>query len=487
MSPLRRRQVRPLKHPYLLPLAMAGALALLAAAWLLLRAPEPDLPPVYTAQSAVLCQRQPEEIARLTVHDPAAAPYTILQTRDGWQLEGRPDFVFRESMLNSMLANASLIAADDTVGDRGEHPEWAPENFGLGDSALRVAVQFTDGTGLAFRIGDAVPQETPAYYFLLEGDSRIFTVAADIYESFSNSLMTLHEVTDPALKGELIDSIAFSGENAFTARRQPDGWCMTAPFAYPLSDAAVQTLLDKLEGLRFAQFVAPAAQADLPALGLEPPLRTLTLDIAPSIVTGYDENGQVTGEKQLDGYQLTFGLGRNDSEVVFYCLYQDEVVKATVFSAGFLLAQSWDTLLLSAPFNAPTNDLQRLTVQRAGEAETVYDLSLQERVLPNNDFETDENGNVLHDLLVARNGEAADSDAFLAAYDSLVQLRTEDRLPADYALPAEPPLLRITLTRSASVREVALYPLDALHNAVAVNGKALFRVEKGWAESVIWP
>ncbi|MCP6082858.1 hypothetical protein NL341_28055, partial [Klebsiella pneumoniae] len=81
---------------------------------------------------------------------------------------------------------------------------------------------------------------------------------------------------------------------------------------------------------------------------------------------------------------------------------------------------------LSAPFNAPTNDLQRLTVQRAGEAEIVYDLSLQERVLPNNDFETDENGNVLHDLLVARNGEAADSDAFLAAYNSLVQLRTED-------------------------------------------------------------
>ena len=162
------------------------------------------------------------------------------------------------------------------------------------------------------------------------------------------------------------------------------------------------------------------------------------------------------------------------------------MVKATVYSAGFLLTQGYEPLLLTAPFNAPTNDLQRLVIRKNG-GQTAYDISLRERVLPNNDFETDESGNILYDVIVEKDGQTADSEAFLTAYRQLLELRTADRLPEVWTVPDAEPDFAVEFTRSGASRRVALYPLDALHDAVVVDGAALYRVEKGWGKSIEWP
>lgn len=487
MSPVRRRAVRAGKGKGLLFLLLLAVLAGLAAAWVFLRPQAIELPEPQQPTATTLRDCAAEDVLSLTVSGPYDAPYTLYRDAAGvWQMEGQAGFVFRPSMLSDMVNNAALIVTEDTVGDLNEHPEWQLLNFGLSEGCTRVSVAYADGTALAFRIGSSVPAEIPAYYFYLEGDSRVFTIAPDVYECYANTRMALHDVRDPALNGDLIDRIAFAGEAPFTLEKRADGWYLTAPFVYPLADAAMDTLLGKLGGLRFAQFVARAEDADLAALGLSPPVRTLTLDIAPSIVTGYDASGAVTGQTALDGYRLIFDLGHAESEVVFYCLYRGEVVKATVFSAGFLLTQGYDSLLLTAPFNAPTNDITRLTWEEGGQTRA-YDIRLQERVLANNQFETDENGNILYDLAVRRDGEQVDSDAFLTAYARLLDLRTADRLPADYRLPDAAPALCVTVTRSGAARRVAFYPLDALHLAVAVDGVALFQVESDWAAGVEWP
>ena len=485
MSPVRRRSPRKGKK-WLLPLLLALALAALGAALLLLKKKEPVLPPVVTAQSVTLSNREAADIARIDIENRYDAPYALLNGPAGWQMADDADFRLRDSALDAIVNNAALIVAEDTVGDLSEHPEWALMNFGLEQAAARVTVTFSEGDSLAFRIGDSVPQETPAYYFLLEGDSHIYTISSDVFEAYTYTRLGLHDVTDPALKGELIDRIEFSGSDAFTAEKRDDGWYLTAPFVYPLSDTAMDALLKKLEGLRFAQYVGRAEECDLASLGLEPPLRTLTLDIPETVVTGYDQNDEAMAETRLPAYQLTFDLGDSENEVVFYCRYRGEVVKATVFSAGFLRTQGTDSLLLTAPFNAPTNDLSGLILRRDGE-ELAYEISLVERVLPNNDFELDESGRILYDVAVRRDGQAVDSDAFLAAYRGLLSLRTEDRLPAGWQIPDAAPALTVEVVRSGSRRQVALYPLDALHDAVAVDGVALYRVEKGWAEGISWP
>ena len=484
MSPVRRRTPRKV-HPALLAAILLLLLAVFALLYFRLKKDSVELAPLYVAQPVTLSDRETEEIAAIAVEN-RSGRYTLRNTEAGWRLDGS-DEPLRDALLEPLVNDAALIVAEDTVGDLREHPEWQLFHYGLEDWAARVTVTFRDGASLAFRVGHAVPQETPAYYFCLEGDPHIYLVAADVYDAYITTALALHDVADPALNGGLIDRVAFTGRDPFALERRADGWYLTEPFTYPLSEGAVNGLLTKLEGLRFAQFEAEAADADLRLYGLEPPERTLILDIAETMVTGYDEKDAVVGEARLPAYQLTFGLGSEENDVVFHCLYKGQVLKATSFSAGFLRTQSYDSLFLTQPFNAPTNDLSRLIWEQGG-VQTVYDVSLTERVLPNNALETDENGNVLYDLAVTKNGAPLDSDAFLNAYRQLVELRTLDRLPATYVLPAEKPLLRVTLAReSGSARQIALYPLDALHRAVAVDGVALYQVEKGWAEDVEMP
>lgn len=479
MSPVRRREPRKARRG-LLWAALILALLVAAGLWYALRSAPVELPPQSVAVPVTLSDREIGEIAAITVEN-GGGVYTLLPTDAGWRLADA-DYPLREELLSALVQDAALVAAEDTVGDLREQPAWRLADFGLDTGCVRVAVDFTDGGRVVFRVGDSVPQEIPARYLYVEGDSHIYTVSADVYDAYITTPLELHAVSDPALKGDLIDRIAFSGERPFVMAREADGWYLTEPVRYPLSDAAVGSLLKKLEGLRFAQYAADGGTAELAAYGLEPPERTVTLDIAESVLTGYDQDGQPLAETRLPAYQLTLELGRMDGDVVFYCRYKGDILKATAFSAGFLRTQGYDALLLTAPFNAPTNDLRRLTWQ-----ETVYDLSLQERVLPNNRLETDEDGNILYDVVVERDGQPVDSDAFLTAYRGLLELRTVDRLPADYALPEEAPLLRVNFTRQASGREICLYPLDALHRAVTIDGVALFQVEKGWGETIKLP
>ena len=390
--------------------------------------------------------------------------------------------MFSENLLGEVLRNAAVIITEETLTTVSED-EW--KNYGLALGGIRVQVTYTDGVSLAFRIGDLVPQETPAYYFRMEDDSRLGVVSQDVQEIFALSVNALHRVTDPALQGDLIDRIAFTGENAFTAERRADGWYLTAPFEYPLAAAQMNTLLKNLEGLRFSQHVARAEESDLSVYGLHPARRTLTLDIAASIVTGYDENDQQIAAQALDEYQVTIACGDDIGEILFYCLYRGDVVKATRFSSGLLLTQSYEKLLLTKPFNIPTNLLTRLEWEQNGVVRA-WDITLHERVLENGVFETDESGNTLYDVRVQRQGAEADADQFLKAYARLTDVKTTDPLPAGYTVSGQAEV-KIRLYYNGEVREAAFYPYDALHWAVTINDEARFYVSRGALDNVGMP
>lgn len=490
MSGVRRGAVRAGgRHKKLwIALALLLVLILIVLFPRLMREKPAEIPEIKREEPVVLIDCDETALASITIDNPYDAPYTLLNTADGWRMADDADFVFREGMLNEIVANACLLQTSETVLDLAGETALTAADFGLSEGGTRVTVAMTDGSRRVFIIGSPVYSGSDAasfYYIMLEGDSRVFTVEMDVWDAYTNTRMALHEVGDPALNAALIDRIAFTGEQAFTAEKRADGWYMTAPFVYPLSDSAMEALLEKLEGVRFAQYVCKAEDCDPAAYGLDAPRRIMTLDIAESIVTGYDDNGQVMGETRLPAYRLTFEMGSDDSEVAFFCRYRGDVVKITRFSANFMLEQSYEALLLTAPVNAPTNDLLAFS-WRTAEEEKRYTLALTERLLENNAFETDENGNVLHDLLVFRDGAPCDVSAFLYAYRSLVELRTVRRLPQGYA-PQGEPRLTVTFTRSAGTRTLAFYPYDALHEAVAVDGVALYYVESGWDKGMEWP
>ncbi|MBR6787590.1 MAG: DUF4340 domain-containing protein [Clostridia bacterium] len=474
---VRKRAVRAEKKMRRLFLtALFALLAAAAAAIIFYVSREAEIPVIERkgVQSVTFASYDPQDIVSLTVKN-QEDEYTITQQNGVAMMEGRADFVFSENMLTPLLANAALVFAEEKIMDM-PGSGYDDRDFGLLERGIHVSVCYADGREIAFRIGDLIPQETPLYYMRVEGDDGLYAVGQDVQEIFMLPADSLHAVTNPALNAELLDQISFTGENPFTMEYTGSEWYLTAPFRYPLSTAKVNAFLKKLEEIRFAQYVAPEEKADLPALGLSPALRTMTVSVAPSILTGYDENGQAIASEHLDGYELSFHCGADKGDVLFYCLYRGDVVLATRFSASVLLSQTYDTLLQTAPFGIAVNELTRLEWQSKTQTRA-WDITLHERVLPNNEFETDDSGNVLYDVRVWQDENEVDSDAFLLFYSRLVDVAMTQRLPSDYVLPAQSEGT-ITLHRERDARRIELYAYGELHYAVSVDGVALYYISR---------
>ena len=98
-----------------------------------------------------------------------------------------------------------------------------------------------------------------------------------------------------------------------------------------------------------------------------------------------------------------------------------------------------------------------------------------ERVLPNNDIETDADGNIVYDTAVTLNGEEADAELLTTLTTRLNALTVSGDLTDAWTVPeGETPRWRIVLTtEGGSTRELAAYRLDAFSDALAVDGVAI--------------
>ena len=131
------------------------------------------------------------------------------------------------------------------------------------------------------------------------------------------------------------------------------------------------------------------------------------------------------------------------------------------------------------------NDLDsvRFTSEKASGA---YEIEMVESVTENNQIETDEYGRVLYDCEVRRAGEAAKMDAekFTDWYVRLAALSADGDLPEGFEIAGES-RAAVVLRNSRLTRTVAFYPCDALHDAMAVDGVALFYIQKSRVDAVM--
>ena len=111
---------------------------------------------------------------------------------------------------------------------------------------------------------------------------------------------------------------------------------------------------------------------------------------------------------------------------------------------------------------------------------------LNARITENNQIATDEYGRVLYDCAVRKAGDTQDMDAeaFLSWYTRLASLSGDGRLPDDFALAGES-RCTILLENENWTRQIDFYPYDALHDALAVDGAALYYVQKTWLDGVM--
>lgn len=481
----RKKRRRALSRKAALLLALGCALSAGAGLWLLRGAPAEPLPLYEPQETVLLLSRPREDIFSVAITPPEGGAYVLLQENGAFYLADRPGENLRADIVNEMLITLTELPAESVILDDVRHSgSVTPWDFGLEPPLAAVAVTYTDGEKKELSIGYETPdQEKPQRYCMVSGDDRLYTVLWADSAALMRSGDTLPDFTQPQLDASLLDRIDVSGDLKWSLYYTPSGWYMDAPFAYPLDTVRTDALLSRVGAIAFEAYLGDADTVNLAAYGLDAPALNIHLTQAATVITGETENGE-TVSLPLPEISYSLALGAETGKSGVYLLWQGKVYRASNFLLGFWKTLNIRDYLLEKPVNLLINDLNLVAFSSNGK-ENRYEVRLVESVTENNQIATDEYGRVLYDCAVRRAGEKEDMDAeaFLSWYTALAGLSADGALPENYEISGES-RGRITLANDHLTRVIEFYPWDALHDAVAVDGKAVFYIRKTWLDSL---
>ncbi len=480
----RKKTRRPLgKRTVLLILLCCAALA--GAGLFFLRSMPPALPPAAEKETVMLLSRPAEDISAIDIASRDGAVYPLVRQGNTFVLRGQEDAALRSIILDDLLLSLTQLPAETTVLETlRDAPGLLASDFGLDPALTQVTVTYTDGKKKELRIGDRTPdQETPQRYCMVGGDERLYAILTADSDAITRDLDALRDFSQPSLDGSLLNRIQVSGLVEWDLHYTPSGWQMDAPFSYPLSTVRTDALLKKIEGMSFAACLGPADRLNLADYGLDAPALTVSLTQAPTMITGETAAGEAVSLPMPETvYRLCLGDETGKSGV--YTQWQGQVFKASNFLMGFWKELEPMDYLLQTPVNLLVNDLNEVRFLHSGRVHG-YQVRMVEQITENNQIATDEYGRVLYDCAVRRTGEAEDMDAeaFLSWYTRLAALSGDGNLPEGWT-PSGESRAEITLVNDSLTRVIAFYPCDALHDAIAVDGKALYYIRNTWLDEV---
>lgn len=476
-------------RPHLRLLLVCAAVAVLAVslglyAYLKSQGGEPL--PERAETGGILLEKTQEDVQWVRAAPRDGEVWTLERSADGMVMADDPEAVLDAYCVSEVLDAVGPVTYNDVLADStealGEH--WT--DFGLDNPISVVEIGYGDGTQLTLRIGALNRAETPFYYMTVDGDPKLYALDTDSAEALYQDRQLLYEVVQPTIHTARLDSIqllregetlAWQLEGSVKAMDAIDHWTLKEPFSYQADGSSMTTLMKNLENLRLGAYVGEATPEALAAYGFEAPRLEVELHMAEaSLGTVGDAGVYDVTEYTESTFRLVVGSAQN--ELVDYALYEGSIYLMSHFNVSPLLTMSAASTLTRYPVLTALGNLHALTIA-AGEAEERYEITRVEQVAPNNELVLDENGQVVYDVSVTKNGAPLRYEAFEQAYQRLLLVRVSGTLADDWQLRKKPHTVYTFEDVSGETHTVALSDYDAMHDAVEVDGHALFYLVKG--------
>ena len=460
-----------------LPWAAAAALLLAAIALtavLLHRSaeepPEPDLPAPASAYGELTVHTAQEvQSVRITLR--SGENYSLTRSDGDWTLgEGiREPSASRAEALASAMA---VISYERIIAEHAEDWQDHPEAFGFDPPRVTAEAVYADGTSASLRVGNrsAVDHDT-WYYMSVDGDERLFALDRGTADALCIEQERLYDVSQPALDKQRIDRITLtSGETVSewtlsgSVTDETSLWRLTCPAVYPADHEAMNALLDNLVNIRFGAFTAEDTPENRTAYGFTEPRMTIAVHMAAGTVHAAAADGSLVPEDRPEQtFTLLIGGGKND--MVDYVLSDGAICTTSHFTVGVFLDLKPMNTVSAYAVHTPLSCLRRLTVLQDGTA-AVYEVS--------KDTVKAEDGSVRTVSICEKDGSVCAWGAFEAAYARLENVTMTGRLPEGWSPAGEPETVYELTDTAGAVHRIALAPFDALHDAVFLDGTALF-------------
>jgi len=466
------------------------ALGCVLAATTAVQAPTPVESPYPVSTAVDLYRYPPEAVRAITVHMTGEPSWTVeADAATGHlMLTGEDGFLLSEAASDALREAAAIITCEQVIS--ADPAEYTPHlaDYGLADPERTATITFEGGAAYTLRIGSLAAHTSAWYYMTADGDDRLFALSAGLVDDLFVSRESLWDVTQPTIHRARIDRITLRGSDGSIHAEwtlqgmigQEDAaeqWRITAPFTYPANSTAITGLLANAANLRLGAYVGPATEENLAAYGFLPPRMTIELHMAAGAMTFTGMDGAVTVTDWPES-TVTFTIGGARSDMVDYVLHEGSIYVSSHFTMGVFLDVTPESTMNRYPVLTALGNLAKLTIETGGSA-TTYVLTRTEKVAPNNDLVYDENGQLVWETTVTRNGEAFDFAAFEAAYTRLVAVSAAGEIPKGDVIAEVPHTIYAFTDVNGSVHTVALTSYGVLHDAVSVDGHQAFYIAKG--------
>lgn len=468
---------------FLLLAFIAGILA-----YALRREAEPF--PVREKTGGSLVNRNPSEIARMTIQVRGREPWTAERDAEGKMIMSGTEGWTVDPALGERIEDAlANLVFEDVLTENPEEYRDHLEDFGLSEPALTARVLYADGTEITLHIGDSSGLSDEDFRFMtVEGDDRLYAMAGSFLEDLQVEQELLHPVEQPEIQtGRLDRMTVLDGEGQKTKEWLLQGgitdadaaanWVVCLPVQYPADQDAVSSLKKNVGNLRMGLYVAEATEENLASYGLDRPQTVLEIHMAAGTTGQVTESG-VYGTVDREEETLRFSIGNSRNEMTDYVLYGDTIYTMNHFAAAAVTELNPAETMARYVVTVPLETLSGLTVEHADGTKDEYRLSRVSQ--PPADHE-EEAQTVIS---CTKNGQEVDYEAFAAVYQRWQVVTVSGTLPDGWQ--KQETTERISFTSlSGKTHVLELSPYDALHDAVTLDGCTLFYLVKdGMGEMV---
>lgn len=363
----------------------------------------------------------------------------------------------------TVLGYSNLITMQD-----GSTPPL--EQYGLDTPAAEVSVSLTDGSGISYRVGRAVPDSEGMYYYTIDGYAGVFITElspalflGDSYwlsdELYTDAVSsTLYEIGTVSLSGEAFSSPVtispVTGADAAHPYYSYD-YVQTAPFSWACDNYRMTLLEYELAYMTANEAMCAFPSADeLAAYGLDSP--------------------RLTVRYVRSGVEHTLRCSRVSGDY-FYILFDERECIYRLDTASYeVLSSVGERTLLSSDVHVRTFEaVDSITVSTAQES---FVFTLQ-RIQP-------ESG------LASYFAYCGEREITLAAYKDLLETFNSAICVEFGAVPAaQEPEVTVTVSYFDSFArqdDVITYtPTDSRRYACSQNGVCIGAVSDMWLDSLI--
>ena len=471
-------------------LLCAVLLIICVTAGLLLRQKsEEDPPESRKAVAGSITQRSEEELQSLTITQRGEEPWTATREEDGSlriqtdDEDGQNTWVVDESFAKALIDVATNLTYEDILTEDRE--EWEPyaADFGLADPRITAIFRYSDGSEITARIGNAVdPEDNASYYLTVEGDDRLYEIAAGTTQDLNTEKELLHPTHRLEIRGALLDRITVKNgdgsirtewalQGNISDQDAAENWLITAPFVYPADYDVMKNMRDSAENLRLGVYIGEAREDELGQYGLDTPSTVIELHMAAGSTGTVSESGVYDVEEQDENTEI-LTIGSSKSEMTAYVRFCDEIYSISYFSLSPFTDATPLSTVARYTVSTPLNSLESVTMESRERGSVHYALI---RTDSNAEAGGEESGETTRCL---RNGDEIAYDAFSAAWERLLTVTVSGRLPDGWQ-PGEAHTSYIFRTVSGGRHTLELSDFDAMHDAVTMDGHTLFYLIKG--------